>query len=417
MNSVETKGNLDTSAREAFSAGRPLSLVSISLDKETLEVLKLFIQSFPLLKLRANLPDYRLDENESVLSWIGDPPPDVCLVDFDKDPQNAAIATERIHANAQETAVFAVSSQSQPDVIINAMRSGCSEYLTKPIDREQLLNAVARVGGRKREKKELYNAQVICFTGAKGGCGVTTLLTELGVLLARPYSKKTLVVDLHPDFGDAALYLGLTKYRYHAYELIESIQRLDAELLQSLVTHHPSGLDIVPASEEINPGRHFLPGAVTQTFNFLRSHYEYILVDLPAGLDEESLNVMHYSDYIYLVTVAEVAALRNVARYLDFLTRKEIPQGRIRVLLNRHHKTSLITEAQIEKAIQRKLFWKVPNQYPQVIKMITGGDPIAQLSNSEVMRNLNELAKTIATQPSTGKKKESQGLFGGLWSR
>ena len=39
--------------------------------------------------------------------------------------------------------------------------------------------------------------------GAKGGCGVTSLVTQLGALLANSLSKKTLVVDLHPDFGDA----------------------------------------------------------------------------------------------------------------------------------------------------------------------------------------------------------------------
>ena len=50
-----------------------------------------------------------------------------------------------------------------------------------------------------------------------------------------------LIVDLHHDFGDAALYLGLTKYRYHSYELVENTDRLDAELLQSFVLHHSSG--------------------------------------------------------------------------------------------------------------------------------------------------------------------------------
>ena len=32
-------------------------------------------------------------------------------------------------------------------------------------------------------------------------------------------------MDLHPDFGDAALYLGLTRYRYHFFELIENTEK------------------------------------------------------------------------------------------------------------------------------------------------------------------------------------------------
>jgi len=61
------------------------------------------------------------------------------------------------------------------------------------------LNAVERLAGRRKEKKETYNAQVIAFVGAKGGCGVTTLVTQLGALLAKSYSRKTLIIDLHPD--------------------------------------------------------------------------------------------------------------------------------------------------------------------------------------------------------------------------
>src|SRR5207302_11348744 len=148
----------------------------------------------------------------------------------------------------------------------------------------QLLNAVAGVGGRRRERTQPFRAQVLAFMGAKGGCGVTSVVTQLGALLANSFSKKTLLVDLHPDFGDAALYLGLTKYRYHFFELAENTDRLDAELLQSFVLHHSSGVDLIPAPSGTEPARLISPGALSQTLDFLRSRYEFILIDLPPGL-------------------------------------------------------------------------------------------------------------------------------------
>src|ERR1041385_8630173 len=98
--------------------------------------------------------------------------------------------------------------------------------------------------------------------GAKGGCGVTSLVTQLGALLSTTLSRKTLIIDLHPDFGDTALYLGLTKYRYHFFELVENNDRLDAELLQSFLAKHSSGLDLIPAPEGSDTPRRILPGAV-----------------------------------------------------------------------------------------------------------------------------------------------------------
>src|SRR6266516_4150162 len=410
MSAMTSKNPAQASSRESIPPSEPLSVVSICLDKETWGILKLFADSTPVVRLQKHLSDYRMDDRESVLEWVGDPPPDICLLDFDSDRRSAAMVAERIHADAPETAIFAVSAQSQPDLIIQAMRSGCSEYLLKPLDPEQLLNAVARVGGRRREKKESDRGQMSAFIGAKGGCGVTTLVTQLGASLAGYCSRKTLVVDLHPDFGDAALYLGMTKYRYHFFELVENTDRLDAELLQSFIARHSSGLELIPAPEGNDAPRRILPGAVAQTFDFLRMRYDFILVDMAPGLSDENLEMIRHCDQLHVVTVAEVSALRNVVRHLDYLTRKEIPRERFRVVLNRHQKRSLIGDGEIEKTIGQKIFWKVPNQYAHVVKAINGGDPIAHIASSEVTKNLKELAASMGVKPSaTEKKKESSG--------
>jgi len=417
MNPMSIRDALNSTPRESFANSEPLSVVGICLDEETWTVLKLFAESAPLIKLRSHFSEYAAQDSDSVIDWLGSPPPDICIIDFDRDRRRAAQAAENIRSAAPETALFAISSDAQPDLIIQAMRSGCSEYLLKPMGREQLLNAVARVGGRRRERAQPFKAQVLAFMGAKGGCGVTSLVTQLGALLANSFGKKTLVVDLHPDFGDAALYLGLTKYRYHFFELVENTDRLDAELLQSFLARHPSGLELIPAPEGTDAPRRILPGAVAQTFDFLRMRYEYILVDMAPGLSDENLEMIRHCDQLHVVTVAEVSALRNVVRHCDYLTRKEIPRERFRVVLNRHQKRSLISDSEIEKTINQKIFWKVPNQYAHVVKAINGGDPIAQLSTSEVTRNLRELAFFLGAKAAGGekekdKRKEGSGFLG-----
>ena len=416
MSGMTAKDPVRAASRDNLPPGDPLSVVSICLDQETWSAFKLFADSAPLVRLDRHLGEYRVDDHESVLDWIGTPAPDVCLLDFDLDRRSAALVAERIHSDAPETSIFAVSSQSQPDLIIQAMRSGCSEYLVKPLDSEQLLNAVARVGGRRREKKEQAKAQMQAFIGAKGGSGVTTIATQVGAFLAKSYGRKVLLVDLHHDFGDAALYLGLTRYRYHSYELVENTDRLDAELLQSFVLHHSSGLDLIPAPQGTEPARPLIAGALVQTFEFLRLRYEYILVDLPPGLNDEHLELIRYCDQINIVAIAEVSALRNVVRQTDYFTRKDISADRLRVILNRHQNRGIITDGQIEKVIGQKIFWKVPNQYVQVLKAISGGDALGQTSNSEVARNLNEWAGIIGKKPNTGEDKKNRGILG-LWSR
>jgi pilus assembly protein CpaE len=402
----------DNSRNDAIDTAAPLSVVTMAFDRDTQRLLKIWL---PSLNVR-EMMDYA--EGASFLEDSGNGGVDVCIIDFDRDPAEALQSAEQIHTGNAEIAIFAVSSDAQPDIIIQAMRSGCREYLFKPLVREQLLQAVSRVGSRRRERKERSTAQVLTFIGAKGGCGTTTLATQIGTLLAGGRSRKTLLLDLHPTLGDAALYLGFTATRYHSYELMENTDRLDPALLQSMALHHSSGLDIVPAPADFESARHAASGSMAQTFNALRDWYDFILVDAPAGLNDETAKLIGYSDWVYIVTVAEVSALRNVSRIVDYVKQEEIPQEKIRLVLNRFDKRSPINEAQIEKVTQQKIFWSVPNQYFQAVKTITASDSAANL-RSDLMRNLKEWvdsvvgAKVEADAKAVIKKKRGiLGLFG-----
>jgi pilus assembly protein CpaE len=418
MMPAEAKNGSNASTRENFSASEPLSVLTICVDEDTAQSVRFFAEATPLIRIQLRRNEYRMQDNEPIREYVGDPIPDICLVDFDRERHSAALTAEQIHAAAPESAIFAISNQRQPERIIEAMRSGCSEYLVKPLDREQLLNAVARVAARKKEKKETYTGQVFAFVGAKGGCGVTTLATQFGALLASSLRKKTLVLDLHPTFGDAALYLGLTKTNYHFFELLENIDRLDTDFLQSFLVRHSSGLEMIPAPEASAASREIIPGALTRTVDFLRQRFEFVIADLPPALSDETLEFIRACDQLYLVTVAEVSAVRNIVRQMEYFARKDVPKDKIRVILNRHQKRSAVTDEQIEKVIGQKIYWRVPNQYPQVMKTIHEGDPVAQLSSSEVARTLKEWAGIIGKRSGTeDKDKRDSAKFFGLWNR
>lgn len=404
--------SISLQSRDFSAPVEPLTMATVHLDAEAAKDLQHFVESTPLVQLRGEVKGY-LNEDDPALEWLVERSPDICVIDFDDDRRSANQTAERIRERLQATAIFALSANTRSDLIIEAMRSGCSEYLVKPTDRDQFLEAVARVGARRKDKREQYNGEVLTFLGAKGGCGVTTLATHLGTFLAKSCARKTVLIDLHPANGDTALYLGFTKYPYHFYELAESTERLDAELLQSFLLHHASGLDLLPGPELSEPTRHLGTEAIIRTIEFIRLRYEYVLIDCPPGLTTQNSEVMRRSNQLYLVTVAEVPALRNLTRYLEYLTRVEFAQERARVVLNRHLKRGAILDDDIEKAIRHGIYWKVPNQYNQVVRTINGGDPSAA-TGSEVARSLMDWAEDVGRRSGNGenKKKPNRGLLG-----
>src|SRR4051812_19405570 len=121
MNPMSIRDDLSNSPRESFSTSEPLSVVGICLDEQTWTVLKSFAESAPLIKLRSHLSEYRV-ENDSPADWLGAPVPEICIVDFDRDRRKAAVVAENIRSAVPDIAIFAVSSDAQPDLIIQAMR-------------------------------------------------------------------------------------------------------------------------------------------------------------------------------------------------------------------------------------------------------------------------------------------------------
>ncbi len=392
-----------------------LSIATLCLDPESSSQLRLLLESMPLAQLATELQHYLSGDQDSVfVDRLKDLRPDICVIDFDRDRENAGRTAERIREVLTETAIFAVSAKSQPDLIIRAMRSGCGEYLIKPLDRDQLLEALARVGGRRKEKREQTTGQVLAFLAAKGGAGATTLSIHLATHLARTHGKRTLLVDLHPDLGDAAIFLALARHQYHFYDLAENTHRLDSEFLQGFTVRHPSGLEVLPAPDGVDTPRHAGTEAMQRVMDFLRMQYEYVVVDCFPALNEETMVVVDMAEQLYLVATPEIPALRNMARHLEFLGRFDFPRDKVRVVINRYSKGGSITDAQIEKAIRKNIFWKVPNQYHEVIKAINNGDPLSVNPRSELMRSLSEWAQSLAGKPEAAVKKQDKGMFGFL---
>ena len=187
------------------------------------------------------------------------------------------------------------------------------------------------------------------------------------------------------------------------------------DLLQGFLVRHPSGMDILPAPEGIEPSRHVSGEAVKRTLQFLRQSYQFILLDCPTGLADVNTAALDEADSLYLVTTSEVPAVKNVARYADYLSHFNYPVERMRVVINRYSKGDAISEAQIEKTLRRPIFWKVPNQYREVMKVINTGSPLDLGSTSEFMRSMMGWADALAGKPVAAKKesKSFRRLLGG----
>lgn len=353
-----------------------IALITVGLDPLTYRTLSHFISGMPSAGITASIDTYSGAEWE--LGRVSEQAPTrICFIDYDQDPEQAIRVTERLRADHPDVHVFALSSYSDPERIIVAMRAGCAEYLLKPLQLERVQESLARVAARQKEKtRAKVRGGVIALIGAKGGTGVTSLALHLALELTAQSQRKCLLVDQHESLGDASLYLGTGRHRFSFYELANNTDRLDQELLQGFLLQHGSGLHLLDSPDSIGPVHSAPTSAVERTLTFLAETYGHVVVDCAPGLTANTMACLAQSDKLAVVMTPDLPCVRNTVRYLEQLERAQYG-GQIEIILNRYCKRGPLTDEQIEKALNRPISVRVPNSYNEVIRSINSGEPIA----------------------------------------
>jgi pilus assembly protein CpaE len=305
----------------------------------------------------------------------------IAAIDFDKDIEQACAAASYIQEIfSSRAAIVAMSASRDPDVLLRAMRAGCNEFIGGELDEAAFSEMLVRLYKQWSSKTSRNSAlgEVVTFFGAKGGVGTTTLAVHLAMYLVLCHQKKTLLIDSHPQMGHACIYLGIDGSRYHFQELVRNLSRLDSDLLRGYIATHPSGLEVL-ASPDVCDGsiKAHDPESIAQTLEFLRGEYDYVVIDGPSSLDDTNLAVIDASNILYLVATPEIAAIRDLSRYVDTLSQGERDIEKVKVVINRFSSQHALTVEQIEKAIRLPVAIKLPNGYAEVTRSAILGEPIS----------------------------------------
>lgn len=368
-----------------------ISILAIHLDDAATQVLSRVANSVPGFVLGASLRQYFGEKDASLIRTLRELHPEVCIIDLDRDRPMALDTVEYLRrTSVNPISIFAVSSRMEPDAIIEAMRSGCTEYLEKPLLSDRVQDALVQVARKRRDSfVPDIQGRLISLMGVKGGVGTTTLAVHLAYSVAKR-GKKVLLVDHHPELGEVTLHLNLEHHNYGFYELACNLNRMDAELLQGFVLKHESGLDVLASPEGLGMTPKTTPEAIQQTLRFLLRMYDYVIVDTDSRLDEQNLAILELSDEFSLIAIPQLPAVRSASRFLDYLLRLNFPTSKSHIVLNRWTKRAPISIENIEKALHRKISLVIPNCDQELGEAITTGIPVSVKSRSDFMQSIGK---------------------------
>lgn len=280
----------------------------------------------------------------------------------DIDMQSACDLSEACRIEYPETGVILLRRRLDVTVLAQALRSGVRE-VTAADDLTGLADAARRsreltqrVAGHTAEGSR--DGRVVTVFSAKGGVGKTTFSTNIGAYLAST-GAKVLIVDLDLAFGDVAISLQLLPQNSIA-DLISMGGHLDEQGLQSVVTHHESGLDAAAAPAEPSDADRISGAAIGELLRVSKRVYDYIIVDTPPAFTEHVLAAFDVSDLLVLIATLDIPAVKNLRLTLDTLDLLGNPKDSRVVVLNRSDAKVGLRAEDVVAAIKQDIAIMVP---------------------------------------------------------
>jgi pilus assembly protein CpaE len=308
-----------------------------------------------------------------------------------------------------------------PEVLLEAMRIGASEYLPRPVDEADLAAALARATrrlGGTETRDWAPQGQVIAVYSAKGGAGATTAAANLAVEFCHGGKKPTVLVDFDLEHGSSAIVLGL-RPRYSVLDVVRNLHRMDRDLLASFVERHESGLNVLASPTLIGPGETITRDQARTLLQFLRRQFEYVIVDLEKSFTAMTGAAVENADDVLMVTTPDLAALRNTKKAMPLVERSITDPKRLRLVVNRQRSADVITADDVTKAVGKDVFSTLSADDDVVADAMNTGKPAVLHGKSRYARDIKVMATRLLGTPSANGKSPNgrRSVFRGMLSR
>jgi pilus assembly protein CpaE len=315
--------------------------------------------------------------------------PDVVVLDV-RESSTLPPTLATLKRQHPTTGVVIVAARMDPGLMLEAMRAGVNEWIAEPLSASELSAAIERVTSAR---PATVHGQVFAFIGAKGGVGTTTIAINVATALARAVEdERTLLMDFHLAYGDAAVFLG-AEPRFSVADAMENTHRLDESFFQSLVVQSKSSGVSLLASAERAVGSVDLRRIAT-LLQFAATHYRYTLLDVPRS-EAAVLDALEGVATILIVANQELATVRNAGRIAAAL-RQRYGKDRVKIVISRYDKQAEIGTEDVERVVGSPVKYTVPSDYRTALNSLNKGRPAALDRDSKLTAAFQAIAFDLA---------------------
>jgi pilus assembly protein CpaE len=315
--------------------------------------------------------------------------------------------SKELEKNTPGVQIFALSRSLDPQVLLELMRAGIREFASLPFDRQALLDALVRLRDTADQRPPAIQAtnQVFSFLPSKAGVGTSTIALNTAVAISRLPNLNVLLSDFDMNSGMMRFMLKLDN-NYCVTDAAEHALEMDESMWPAMVTKLDR-LEVLHAGK-LNPDFRIEATHIRHLMEFMRRNYNALCFDLSGNLEKYSLEIMHESKRIFLVSTPEIPSLHLAREKVAYLKQLDL-SDRICLILNRCQKRPMVTPAEIQDLVGVPVYMTLPNDYQGVQRALAAGrwlEPGTDLSTK-----FTTLAQTMFEQKPSAVPLDSKKRF------
>jgi pilus assembly protein CpaE len=370
---------------------------------------------------------------EEAIQVAMDMRPDVIVMDINMPGMDGIAASEIISQRLPNSPVIMMSVHGEAEQLKQAMLAGAREFLVKPFSGDEFATSIKRVYERELVRREQLQAardanvpqvahgqesvedhQVIAVFSPKGGAGRTTIATNLALALKRETNQRVALIDANLQFGDVGVLLNLNPKNRSMLDAVEGGEP-DRDIVNSVVIDHSTGIRVLLAPPSPEGADLVTPAYLRKMTEMLRESHDWVIVDLPSGLNDHSLGILDLADQILVVAALEITTIKNVRLFLEVADQLDYERSKLRLVINRSDASQGIRIGDVEASIRRPIDGSIVSDGRLAVLAVNRGVPfVISHPESPLSRDITTLARTIAGDGASNAKTDKtakRGLF------
>lgn len=338
---------------------------------------------------------------------LKDSPGEVLVViDADIDLNVATNLAERYRVLRPMLGIILTRRRVDLSVVNQAMRAGIREVVSID-DAGALVTACRRsvelsekMQGMGNAKGAAHVGKAILVFSAKGGCGKTTVSTNLAEAIAASGAGKVCLVDFDLQFGDIGIALRVNPVKT-LKDIVEMSGHIDKQAVTSLVINVKPNFDVLLAPSNPVDAEYITGELCGSVLHQLQSIYDYIIIDSSPAFTDVVLEAFDTSDVHILLTTLDIPTIKNMRVSISTMDELELPRSKRVLVVNHSDLSTGVGIDDVERSLGMPVSVRIPSSSAVPTSINQGVTLVQSDPKHPVSKAMLDLAALI-----TGRSKE-----------